>query len=92
MKQIKQKKNGPKRSFRSVNEAIRYARNVAGMTMEAAAWELGNTYSTLSKYERGKTETPPRIIRDMAKIYNTPWLTYVYFELYFLNDPGETAS
>ena len=83
----------PRRHFRSISEAIRFARMQADLTMEAAAWELGSTYPTLSKYELGKAETPPRIIRDMARLYKAPWLSRVYFDLYFFDDPTtRTAS
>lgn len=41
----------PRRHFRSISEAIRFARMQADLTMEAAAWELGSTYPTLSRYE-----------------------------------------
>ncbi|HBR33877.1 MAG TPA: hypothetical protein DD734_04525 [Firmicutes bacterium] len=90
---MQQKQHKPRRKFRSISEAIRFARMQANMTMEMAAWELGSTYPTLSRYELGKAETPPRVIRDMSKLYKAPWLCQVYFEMFFLGDPTtNTAS
>ncbi|WP_391574512.1 helix-turn-helix domain-containing protein [Cohnella sp.] len=48
------------------------ARVNADLTQEEAAKKVGVTAKTLRGYEQGKSVAPPRIFKQMARVYEFP--------------------
>lgn len=54
-------------------EAVRYWRGEAGLSLRAAATELGISYTYLSKIEHGHMEPPSAdVLEAIAKVYDVP--------------------
>ena len=53
--------------------SLKAARVNAGYTQDEAAKQLGISVSTISNYERGKTEPDYSVIVEMVRLYKLPF-------------------
>ena len=53
-------------------EAVVYARKKSGLSITAAAAELGKSVSLLSEIEKGTRNARPELLVKMAQVYNCP--------------------
>lgn len=56
----------------STSEALRVAREQAGLTQRAAAMRLGCDEATLCRYERGRLRPPEEILVAAVRVYRNP--------------------
>ncbi|WP_418582885.1 helix-turn-helix domain-containing protein [Holdemanella porci] len=58
--------------MKSIGETLKKARIKSGYSQKQAAKKIGITDSRLSKMERDLNPCPPREIKELALLYNTP--------------------
>lgn len=61
---------------------FRSAREIVGISQEAAAFQLHIGHRTLCDYEKHKTVPPPDVVLGMSRVYDKPEMTQVYCRQY----------